>query len=760
MRKILGSLPLLFFFSFSYASNIQNPSGVTSVNTVTGPVTLAPGTNMTSITQSGQTITFNAATQSGGGGSSSLAVATGTIAGFTVPGTSPTAVLNGDSVYFTSTLEGGATAFFSVTPRISNVSADTTTIAGNLATETANVATSTNAIQTTLTAVAVSTNAINTTLTAVAVSTNALNSSTQTLCTLANGKVNYSSFSATDPIAYNSTTGALSLNKISLSTGVTGSLATTSIAAGSLASGVTLSYLVSASTGLIGTLAAAQFPALTGDITTAGGALATTAAATQANIKTFTASSVTVTNTFQASTGVFSQNGAIPLAGITNVPVNAVGNVNSFLQANVQNLSAGTAASSDFVATSNLGGNTSNYVNVGIQSSVDTAIGSYVTNTTAAYVYSSDHDLIVGAGLNGTDSTAQLIFVSSDTKAMTISSTGTIQTLGNVNISSGLFANGSTGSSGQFLKSQGAGTIPIWATPAGSGDVVTTATQTLSGSNTFSSTAAFTGSIYISSNVYLAGSQGSNGQVFTSSGPGLNPYWSTAGGGSAAGSSGQIQYTTNGTSFAGIPGSFVGSSSITLSSTSYVAVSSFVVTTGSATILATGGMSVNNATFTVNVATNMALTDNGFNFTVMPSTGYTFAADTTTVSGALNNIVPLAFAIGANENWNFEAEFAMTAAAAGSEFGLSAPTASTGTMIVSGNTSAVGTFSFNLVTALNTADTVVFATAAGTVLYVHLHGSVQTASTAGTVQLLWKSVTATQTSTIKAGSQFYAYRTK
>jgi hypothetical protein len=44
------------------------------------------------------------------------------------------------------------------------------------------------------------------------------------------------------------------------------------------------------------TLAAAQFPALTGDITTSAGALATTAAASQANIKTFT-SSITITGT-------------------------------------------------------------------------------------------------------------------------------------------------------------------------------------------------------------------------------------------------------------------------------------------------------------------------------------------------------------------------------------------------------------------------------------------------------------------------------
>lgn len=66
------------------------------------------------------------------------------------------------------------------------------------------------------------------------------------------------------------------------------------ISAGTLGGGVQLGYLVSASTGLTGALAAAQFPALTGDITTSAGSLATTAAATQANIVTLSASSVTV----------------------------------------------------------------------------------------------------------------------------------------------------------------------------------------------------------------------------------------------------------------------------------------------------------------------------------------------------------------------------------------------------------------------------------------------------------------------------------
>lgn len=73
-----------------------------------------------------------------------------------------------------------------------------------------------------------------------------------------------SSFSATQPVLYNNATGAFS------------------------------STLISATTGLMGTLQAAQEPAHTGDMTNSAGSLAMTAAALQNNITTF-GSSITVT---------------------------------------------------------------------------------------------------------------------------------------------------------------------------------------------------------------------------------------------------------------------------------------------------------------------------------------------------------------------------------------------------------------------------------------------------------------------------------
>ena len=71
---------------------------------------LVAGTNITSITGTWPNQTINAATQSGGG-SSPLAVTTGSASGFTAIISSPTSVVDFDSSTFKVSLKGSATAF-------------------------------------------------------------------------------------------------------------------------------------------------------------------------------------------------------------------------------------------------------------------------------------------------------------------------------------------------------------------------------------------------------------------------------------------------------------------------------------------------------------------------------------------------------------------------------------------------------------------------------------------------------------------------
>ncbi len=82
---------------------------------------------------------------------------------------------------------------------------------------------------------------------------------------------------------------------------------------------------------------------------------------------------------------------------LTNNPLSVNGNVDSFLQSNVQNLNAGTGASSDLVATANNGTDTSNFVNVGINSSAYADPTFTINGPNDSYVYSNGGDLSIGS---------------------------------------------------------------------------------------------------------------------------------------------------------------------------------------------------------------------------------------------------------------------------------------------------------------------------------------------------------------------------
>jgi hypothetical protein len=87
----------------------------------------------------------------------------------------------------------------------------------------------------------------------------------------------------------------------------------------------------------------------------------------------------------------------------TTTSVNAIvgkGSINNYLQLNIQNNSAGTASSSDVVATSNNGDETTNYIDMGINGGSNTTTGIYGGANTA-YLYSTGNDFALGNATAG-----------------------------------------------------------------------------------------------------------------------------------------------------------------------------------------------------------------------------------------------------------------------------------------------------------------------------------------------------------------------
>lgn len=211
------------------------------------------GTNGQLLTSGGPGVPPTWTTVTGGsGGSSSLAVGTGTASGFTgTIASSPTAVIIGNSAQMSVALQGSATAFLSL-------SASSVTLQGNtislsalsssmtaMGVSTGTIQTTVNQLTSSMTAVGLSTgtlqtsvNQLSSSMTAVGLSTGTLATSTGIIKAIADGKVAYSSFSAVAPISYNSTTGAIGATQISLSSGVVGTLPASNLTQVSLSSSV------------------------------------------------------------------------------------------------------------------------------------------------------------------------------------------------------------------------------------------------------------------------------------------------------------------------------------------------------------------------------------------------------------------------------------------------------------------------------------------------------------------------------------------
>jgi len=91
-------------------------------------------------------------------------------------------------------------------------------------------------------------------------------------------------------------------------------------------------------------------------------------------------------------------------AGTTNSfnVISGKGSINSYLQLNIQNRSAGTNASSDVVASNDAATESINFVNMGINSSGNTSTN-ILGGASTAYLYSTGNDFLIGNGSAGKD---------------------------------------------------------------------------------------------------------------------------------------------------------------------------------------------------------------------------------------------------------------------------------------------------------------------------------------------------------------------
>ncbi len=203
------------------------------------------------------------------------------------------------------------------------------------------------------------------------------------------------------------------------------------------------------------------------------------------------------------------------------------GNLNNYLQLNIQNLNSGASASSDLVASADNGSETANYVDLGMNSSGYSATG-ITGGPDNAYLYSAGNDFIIG---NST-ATKNLIFFTGGTatanEAMRINGTGNVG-IGNNNPAYKLDVNGAihtgtgTGSTGSIVFSN--------STNANAATIIAGVT-----------TAAYT--------LTLPTIQGAAGTILSNDGAG-NLSWNTVAGAAGAWTTTGNAGTTPGTNFLG-----------------------------------------------------------------------------------------------------------------------------------------------------------------------------------------------------------------
>jgi hypothetical protein len=231
-------------------------------------------------------------------------------------------------------------------------------------------------------------------------------------------------------ITVSAATGAVTLNLATVGTAGTYSSVTTD-AYGRVVSGTT----TTATTSLTGVLQAAQFPALTGDITTTAGSLVTTLATVNTNVGQFSTVTVNAKGLVTAAkniTGDLTTTAGVATLATVNTNIGTFGSTSAIPIITVNAKGLVTA-----VTTATIGGGSGTVTSVA-------ATGGTGISVSGSPITTSGTLTITNTGVTGITGTANQVIASAGTGSITLSLPQSIGTASNPTFSTVTFGSGTT----------------------------------------------------------------------------------------------------------------------------------------------------------------------------------------------------------------------------------------------------------------------------------------------------------------------------